>query len=80
MSDTQTPPRKCGATVVFRGAASSGVHVTPTTGGGAPVEAELQPEPAKGKSNSRKVIYTASRTAAWVAESRITDLPVGASS
>jgi len=50
------------------------VHVTPT-GGGDPVEAELQPDPAKGKSNSRKVIYTASRTAAWVAESRIVDLP-----
>ncbi|MDP2712329.1 MAG: ParB/RepB/Spo0J family partition protein [Solirubrobacteraceae bacterium] len=53
------------------------VHVTPTSGGD-PVEAELQPDPAKGASNSRKVIYTASRTAAWVAEHRITDLPAEA--
>lgn len=59
------------------GAGVAIVHVTPT-GGGEPVEAELQPDAPKGKSNSRKVIYTASRTAAWVAESRITDLPVEA--
>jgi ParB/RepB/Spo0J family partition protein len=49
------------------------VHVTPTHGGGEPVEAELQPDP--GATNARKVIYTASRTAAWVAASRIVDLP-----
>ncbi len=48
------------------------VHVTPTTGGD-PVEAELQPDPVKR--GQRKVIYTTSRTEAWVAENRITDLP-----
>ncbi len=52
------------------------VHVTPTHGDREPLEAELQPD--MGKRGQRKVIYTASRTASWVAESRIVDLPVEA--
>lgn len=50
------------------------VHVTPS-GGGDLVEAELQPERQAGRPNVRKVIYTESRTAAWVAVKRIVDLP-----
>ncbi|MEJ7824936.1 MAG: ParB/RepB/Spo0J family partition protein [Solirubrobacteraceae bacterium] len=53
------------------------VHVTPTHGG-SPVEAELQPDPPKGANGSRKVIYVASRTAAWVAADRISTPPVKA--
>lgn len=51
------------------------VHVTPSGTSGDPVEAELQPERQAGRPNVRKVIYTESRTAAWVAVKRIVDLP-----
>lgn len=55
------------------------VHVTPGRAeGGAdaePVEAELQPNRQDGRPNVRKVTYTASRTAAWVAAKRIKGLP-----
>ncbi len=52
------------------------VHVAPAQGvTGDPAEAELQPDRQEGRPNVRKVIYTASRTAAWVAASRIADLP-----
>lgn len=50
------------------------VHVA-SPQGGEPVEAELQPERHAGRPNVRKVIYTGSRTAAWVAVKRIVDLP-----
>lgn len=50
------------------------VHVTPAVGT-EPVEAELQPDRQAGRPHVRKVIYTASRTASWVAAKRIIDLP-----
>ena len=39
------------------------------------LEAELCPDRSPGRPGVRKVIYTRSRTAAWVAVKRITDLP-----
>lgn len=48
------------------------VHVRPAAGG-RPVEAELHARASNGR--TVKVVYTASRTGAWVAVGRVIDLP-----